>query len=116
KPIQVYRGKYIESSHDVHIAVVSAKGNLLASYGDPNRLTFARSSMKPFQAIPIVESGALEAFNLSEKELSLFCASHSGEPFHIKSVEEVLEKIKLEECNLQCGTHIPRDIDSYNQL
>lgn len=116
KPIQVYRGEYIESSHDVHIAVVSAKGGLLASYGDPSRLTFARSSMKPFQAIPIVESKALEAFNLSEKELSLFCASHSGEPFHRKSVKEVLEKIKLEESNLQCGTHIPRDIDSYNQL
>ncbi|WP_099159745.1 asparaginase [Virgibacillus ndiopensis] len=116
KPIQVFRGKYVESAHDVHIAVVTAKGDLLAYYGDPNRMTFARSSMKPFQAIPIVESGALEEFNLTEKELSLFCASHSGEAYHRKTVEEVLGKIRLEENHLQCGTHIPRDIDSYNKL
>jgi L-asparaginase II len=116
KPIQVYRGDYVESAHDVHIAVVSAKGDLLACYGDPDRLTFARSSMKPFQAVPIVESGALEAYNLTDRELSLFCSSHSGEPFHRNTVAEVLGKIGLEENDLQCGTHIPRDIESYNQL
>ncbi|MFD1039799.1 asparaginase [Virgibacillus byunsanensis] len=116
KPIQVYRGDYIESTHDVQIAVVSANRKLLAYYGDSHRLTFGRSSMKPFQAIPIVESQALETFNLTEKELSLFCASHSGEIFHRESVEEVLKKINLKENHLQCGTHIPRDIDSYNQL
>ncbi|WP_164215797.1 asparaginase [Virgibacillus sp. YIM 98842] len=116
KPIQVYRGDYVESAHDVHIAVVSVKGDLLAYYGDPNRLTFARSSMKPFQAVPVVESRALEAYNLTDRELSLFCASHSGEPFHRSAVAEVLRKIGLEENDLQCGTHIPRDIDSYNQL
>ncbi|WP_404455160.1 asparaginase [Virgibacillus necropolis] len=116
KPIQVYRGDYIESTHDVHIAVVTAKGDLLAYYGDPHRLTFARSSMKALQAVPIVESHALEEYDLTEKELALFCASHSGEPFHRKSVEDVLNKIHLEEKHLQCGTHIPRDIDSYNKL
>jgi L-asparaginase II len=116
KPIQVYRGDYVESAHDVHIAVVSPQADLLAYYGDPNRLTFARSSMKPFQAVPIVESGALEAFNLTDRELSLFCASHSGEPFHRNGVAEVLRKIGLEEKDLQCGTHIPRDIESYNQV
>lgn len=89
KPVKVYRGDYIESTHDVHIAVVSAKGNLLAYYGDANRLTFARSSMKPFQALLVVESGAMETFGLTERELSLFCASHSGEPFHRQTVAEV---------------------------
>ncbi|WP_449355310.1 asparaginase [Virgibacillus natechei] len=116
KPIQVYRGEYIESAHDVHIAVVSAKGDLLAYYGEPSRLTFARSSMKPFQALPIVESGAMDAYNLTEQELALFCASHSGEPMHRNTVAEVLQKINLEENDLQCGTHIPTDIASYNQL
>jgi L-asparaginase II len=116
KPIQVYRGDYVESAHDVHIAVVSAHGDLIAYYGDPNRLTFARSSMKPFQAVPMVESGAVDAYNFTDRELSLFCASHSGEPFHRNAVEEVLQKINLQEKDLQCGTHIPRDIESYNQL
>ncbi|WP_234031511.1 asparaginase [Lentibacillus cibarius] len=116
KPIQVYRGAYLESSHDVHIAVVKANGEMLASYGDPNRLTFARSSMKPFQALPVTESGALKAFNLSDRELAVFCASHNGEPFHRQAVKNVLQKINLKEAHLQCGTHIPKDMDSYKQL
>ncbi|WP_156647119.1 asparaginase [Lentibacillus sp. JNUCC-1] len=116
KPIHVYRGKYIESAHDVHIAVVSAKGDLLAYYGDPVRQTFARSSMKPFQALPVVETGAMEAYNLTERELSLFCASHIGEPYHRESVMEVLGKINLPEDKLQCGTHIPKDTESYKRL
>lgn len=116
KPIQVYRGKYIESLHDVHIAVVTNKGGLIAYYGDANRLTFARSSMKPFQAVPIVESGAIEKFNFTERELSLFCASHSGESFHREAVDGVIKKLDLDEHHLQCGTHVPRDMESYHQL
>src|SRR5690625_2854853 len=116
QPIRVYRGDYIESTHDIHIAVVNAKGTLLAYYGDVNRLTFARSSMKPIQAVPIVESNAMEKYSLSEKELSLFCASHAGESFHRESVQNVLEKLEMDEKNLHCGTHIPSDIDSYTEL
>lgn len=116
KPVSVYRGQYIESTHDVHVAVVSAEGDLLAYYGDPHRLTFARSSMKPFQALPVAESGALEAYSITEKELALFCASHSGEPIHRDAVANVLEKINLPEDKLQCGTHIPKDIESYKEL
>src|SRR5690625_926411 len=116
KAICVYRGDYIESKHDVHIAVVDGRGNLVASYGDHERLTFARSSMKPFQAIPVVQTGAMEKFSLTERELSLFCASHIGEPYHRETVFKVLDKIGLEEKDLQCGTHIPRHTESYKQL
>ncbi|WP_186578590.1 asparaginase [Aquibacillus kalidii] len=114
--IQVYRGNYLESSHQIHVAVVNAKGELHAYYGDPLRLTFARSSMKPFQAVPIVESGSMEAYDLTDRELSLFCASHNGEPIHREAVKEVLNKLHLQEDHLQCGTHIPRDTESYQEL
>src|SRR5690625_6424394 len=116
KAIHVYRGDYVESKHDVHIAVVDGTGKLIAYYGDPHRLTFARSSMKPFQAVPVVRTGSMEGFSLTERELSLFCASHIGEPYHRETVFEVLEKIGLEEKDLQCGTHIPRHMESYEQL
>lgn len=116
KPILVYRGEYIESGHDLHIAVVNTKGDLIAYYGDPNRQTFARSSMKPFQTVPVIQSGAIEQFNLTKKELSLFCASHIGEPYHREAVLAVLKKIGLEEEDLQCGTHIPRHMESYEKL
>src|SRR5690625_12940 len=116
KAIHVYRGDYVESKHAVHIAVVDWTGKLIAYYGDPHRLTFARSSMKPFQAVPVVRTGSMEGFSLTERELSLFCASHIGEPYHRETVFEVLEKIGLEEKDLQCGTHIPRHRESYEQL
>ena len=116
KAIQVYRGPYLESTHDIHIAVVNAKGELLFSYGDPGRLTFPRSSMKPFQAIPVIETGAADEFQFDEADLSLICASHSGEAIHRNRVMEILARLKLEEGALQCGTHIPRDIESYKEL
>ncbi|NBJ69664.1 asparaginase [Roseburia sp. 1XD42-34] len=116
KPIQVYRGNYVESTHNINVAVVRSTGELMAYYGDAYRNTFARSSMKPFQAAPIVESGAMEKYLLTERQLSLFCASHSGEAMHREEVADVLAKLNLEENQLQCGTHIPRDIDSYNEL
>src|SRR5699024_8533848 len=48
-------------------------------------------------------------------ELSLFCASHSGEPFHRQTVAEVLEKINLSVEDLQCVTHVPRDRERYHE-
>lgn len=116
KPILVYRGEYLESTHDLHIAVVNNEGKLLCSYGNPHRLTFPRSSMKPFQAVPLIEIGAADAFRFSQAELSLSCASHSGEKFHREVVLTILDKIGLDEGALQCGTHIPRDMESYKQL
>lgn len=116
KPIQVYRGEFVESAHDVHVAVVHANGDLIAYYGNPFRQTFARSSMKPFQVISVVESGAIEKYQIEDRELSLFCASHSAEPYHREAVSNILRKIQLEVDHLQCGTHVPMDFESYKQL
>ncbi|MDY0409071.1 asparaginase [Virgibacillus soli] len=116
QPIQVYRGEYLESTHEIAVAVVNTEGDLLAHYGDPKQQVFARSSMKPFQAVPIVESGALDSFHFSEKELALFCASHIGEPIHRETVQHVLDQLQLTIYDLQCGTHVPRDMKSYDAL
>jgi len=115
KALTVYRGEFLESTHDIHVAVVNWEGKLLYSYGDPHRLTFPRSSMKPFQAIPVVETGAADAFRYDDKDLSLICASHSGEKFHRERVLNILARLQLDESHLQCGTHIPRDIEGYNE-
>jgi L-asparaginase II len=114
--IQVFRGDYVESAHHIHIAVVDYTGKLLYSYGDPYRLTFARSAMKPFQAVPIVETETASAFGYSASEIALSCASHSGEPIHREAVLKILERANLDESALQCGTHVPRDKDSYIEL
>ncbi|TCP52111.1 asparaginase [Tumebacillus sp. BK434] len=112
----VYRGGILESSHRGHIAVVDASGHLLYSYGDPHRLTFARSAMKPLQTIPVVETGTADQFVFEDADLSLCCASHSGELRHRTRAMGILERAGQGEELLQCGTHVPRDEESYKQL
>jgi L-asparaginase II len=116
RAVLVYRGDFLESSHDIHVAVVNAAGELLYSYGNPDRLTFPRSSMKPFQAVQLIETGTAEAFQYSAADISLSCASHSGEHFHRSTVLDILSRAGLDEDHLQCGTHLPRDMESYRQL
>ncbi len=116
KAVNVYRGGYVESSHLVHIAVVDCEGKVIYSFGDPSRLTFARSSMKPFQAIPLLETGAAKHFHYGPADISLSCASHSGEHRHRSRVLSILDRVGKEEEVLQCGTHIPRDLESYKEL
>lgn len=114
--VRVTRGNYLESTHEAHVAVVDIEGNLLYSYGDPERLTFPRSSMKPFQAVPLIETDAAAHFQFTQKDIAISCASHSGEPFHREQVLSILNRIDLNENALQCGTHIPKDIESYKKL
>ncbi|MGE5653802.1 MAG: asparaginase [Bacillota bacterium] len=115
--VQVKRGPLVESIHMGDIAVVDAKGNLIAYAGDPkNKVTYWRSSAKPFQAIPVVESGALERFGIEERELAIFCASHSGEESHVATVRSILKKVGLDESYLQCGSHAPYHAPSAAKL
>ncbi|MEW9124071.1 MAG: asparaginase [Thermotaleaceae bacterium] len=104
---KVYRGDLMDLSHIGHIAVVDFNGKILYSYGDPYRVTYARSSAKPIQAIPVLESGAVEAYGITDREAALFCASHSGENFHVEGVRSILSKAGLTDGRLQCGTHLP---------
>jgi len=102
------RGGLVESIHRGDIAVVNAEGELLYKAGDPvNKVTFIRSSAKPIQALPVVASGAVEAFGIEENEMAIFCASHSGEVEHTDTVRSILKKIGLDESYLQCGSHPP---------
>lgn len=104
---KTYRGNIVDLTHIGHIAVVDTKGNILYHYGDPKRITFARSSAKPMQAIPVLDSGAVDKYSITDKEMAIFCASHSGEDFHLKAVESILKKAGLNNKYLQCGSHYP---------
>lgn len=105
--IEVTRGGTVESSHRVHAAVSDAEGRLLHITGDPDRVTFFRSSAKPFQALPLVEDGVVEAFGLTDAELAVCCASHSGEEGHVALVRGILQKGGLTEDALACGPTPP---------
>jgi len=105
--VESTRGDLVESVHPVHAAVVDAEGRLLASSGDPERLTWWRSAAKPFQALPLVQDGAADAFGLGDEELALACASHSSERMHVDLTERFLAKIGCSEAQLACGPHPP---------
>lgn len=107
--VEVTRGGLVESVHRGRIAVVNAVGRLVAAWGDPDRRLYARSAIKPLQAIPLVESGSLDAYGLGDEELALACASHNGEPVHAGMVAGWLARLGLAENDLECGAHPPLD-------
>ncbi|MFC0213205.1 asparaginase [Paenibacillus chartarius] len=105
--VRVTRGPLTECFHHGHIAVVDTAGTVLHQAGDPHFVTFARSAAKPLQALPVIESGAADAFGLTGEEIALLCASHNGEELHTSTAAAILGKIGLSELNLRCGAHLP---------
>lgn len=105
--IAVLRGAVEESSHAVHAAVVDARGRTVATVGDPDRVTFFRSSAKPMQALPLVEDGVADGFGFTVAELAICCASHGAEPRHVALVEGMLDRLGLSPDALECGAHPP---------
>lgn len=106
---EVTRGGIVESEHRGAVAVVTATGRLLAFAGDPHLVTFLRSSSKPLQAIPAIETGAADAAGLNPRHLALMCGSHGADPDHTAAVSEILAAAGRAERDLQCGTHPPLD-------
>lgn len=107
-------GYVTENVHMGSVAVVDSAGRLLWSAGDPDFITFTRSSLKPFQALPFILDGGPDRFGLTQAELALLCASHSGEEKHVHMVQSTLAKIGLDETHLECGCHVPLYYDFVN--
>lgn len=104
--VDLYRGDTVESSHLVHCMIMGRGGDIIGSWGDEGRLVSPRSSLKSLQALPLVESGAADAFGLGSEEIALACASHNAEAVHMDLAARWLEKIGLGVKDLQCGGHL----------
>jgi len=100
----VVRGAAVESIHRGTIAVVDDSGALLGSAGDPASSILLRSAAKPFQAAAVVESGAADAFGLSETEIAIMAASHRGTPEHVAVVSGLLDRVGIPVGELVCGS------------
>jgi L-asparaginase II len=105
--VEVFRGQIVESRHRVHIAIVHAEQGLTACAGNPAHVSFVRSAIKMFQALPLVEEGGIGRFGLTGEELALCTASHGGEPIHVAAARSILAKAELAEDDLACGPHPP---------
>jgi len=106
--VEVTRGSLVESIHRGSIAIADAEGRIIFAAGDLETPVYPRSSLKPIQALPLVESGAAEAFGLGDEEIALACASHSGEPMHTTRVAAWLTRLGCNEMDLACGAHPSR--------
>lgn len=106
--VEVLRGELVESVHRVHVVVADGGGNVVRASGDDAHATFLRSALKPFQALPLVTSGAAERYGVTDAELAVACGSHSGEPEHAEAVASMLKKAGLDVGALRCGVHEPR--------
>ncbi|HEU0252424.1 MAG TPA: asparaginase [Pyrinomonadaceae bacterium] len=109
--VEVRRGSITESRHRGHIVVVEPDGEIVASLGAPETVTFLRSSAKPFQALPLLTTGAAERFGFTDKEVALACASHNGEPIHTELAASMMQKIGLGPEALHCGVHEPYSLE-----
>lgn len=105
--VETTRGEMVESHHAGAAAVVDATGRVVRSWGDIDRPVFARSAIKPLQALPLVETGAADQFGLGDAEIALACASHRGEPIHVETVRRWLASVDLGPQDLECGSHAP---------
>jgi L-asparaginase II len=99
----------LEESHHMGSYCVFADGRVARARGDLFIPVYLRSAAKPFQAIAVVESGALERFGITEPELALISASHSSSPRHAELALSILRKAGAGPELLRCGGHRPID-------
>ena len=107
--VEVTRGDMVESRHRAAVAVADVAGKVVLHAGDIERPVYARSAIKPLQAIAMVETGAAEAYGVSDAEIALACASHNGEPRHVETARAWLARIGCGVSDLECGAHLPYD-------
>lgn len=99
------RGDMVESFHRGRYVVMKADGTVVEQGGDIDALMYPRSAIKPLLAIPLIESGAADAFDLEDKHIALACSSHNGEEEHAQTVKAWLENIGLSVDTLECAPH-----------
>jgi L-asparaginase II len=102
---EVVRSGLVESRHRGVIVRVDAAGEVVWSVGDPGVVIFPRSSNKPIQALGMLRAG----LPLDGRLLAIASASHSGEPFHLDAVREILALAGLDESALQTPQSYPLD-------
>lgn len=96
--VDVVRGGVVESASMVDAVVVDHRGRILFEAGDPGRVAYARSSLKPIQAAVCIDLGWQPA---APEHIAVACASHNAEPEHLRAVRALLASAGLDEDALQ---------------
>ncbi len=105
---EVVRGGVVESVHHGHLVGLDNDGAVALRRGDPDAAFFARSTLKPVQAVAMLRAG----LDLDGQLLALACASHSGEDGHLNGVRRILASAGLTEDDLQNTPGMPLGADA----
>lgn len=108
---RVVRSGVEESVHLGDVAVCDADGRLVASAGDPDRSVFGRSCTKPLQGS--VSLAGIGELPLRDTEVAVICASHEGEPIHLRTIRGVLRRGGLTPEDLRTPKDYPADPDAH---
>ena len=114
--VEVTRGDMVESRHMGACVVVDADGGILHAWGDQDRVVYPRSAIKPLQTSVLIETGAADAYQLTDAELALASASHGATSEHVDGIGAWLKRIGLGPEDLECGGHDPTDADAAKAL
>jgi L-asparaginase II len=93
-----------ESVHRGDIVEVDVAGRMLRALGDPDRVAYLRSCVKPFGVAAILEAGGLEAFQLEPPEIAIMASSHSGEDLHVRTLQAMYRRTGVSQAALATGT------------
>lgn len=102
---EVVRNGFAESRHYGSVAGLAPDGTLAHARGNPADTVLPRSTTKPFQALACLRAGA----PLEGERLAIAAGSHTGEDFHVKTVEAILADAGLGVDALQCPPSWPED-------
>jgi len=102
--VRQIRNGVVESVHRGDVVEVDATGNMVRVIGDPDRVSFLRSSVKPFALLALLGAGGQREFDLSSEELAVMASSHSGEDVHVRTIQAMYRRIGLPQSVLVCGT------------
>jgi L-asparaginase II len=92
--VTVQRGDVVEAVHRVHVR--STDGTALGE----DVHCFLRSSLKPIQAVPLLEGYD----DLDSDELAIASASHQAEPAQLEAVRKLLARAGAGVDDLECGS------------
>lgn len=116
KLVEVLRNNHIESVHRGDMVIADGRGNILYEFGNARLTPFLRSATKPLQGIVFFETGIVEKYDLSLKEIAIMVSSHSGEQEHIDVLKGIMDKTGISYEMLECGESEPVNKEAARSL
>jgi L-asparaginase II len=102
--VRQVRNGVVESVHRGDVVEVDVTGRMLRAIGDPDRVAYLRSTVKPFGLLALLRAGGVREFDLTPEELAIMASSHSGEDVHVRTIQALYRRLGIPAGVLACGT------------